>query len=126
MILSKTHCGERICHWRFCCCRICHIQRVKNASISCSAALVDDSCKYCYTLEKEDIYMNTKFETNILNNSLTVKHIKNEHLHSVNIGIYARKLPEKNLWNCTHDRAHVLSSPLRHTSKGSCILKQTK
>lgn len=39
--------------------------------------------------------MNTKFETNILNNSLTVKHIKNEHLHSVNIGIYARKLPEK-------------------------------
>lgn len=39
--------------------------------------------------------MNTKFETNILNNGLTVKHIKNEHLHSVNIGIYARKLPEK-------------------------------
>ena len=39
--------------------------------------------------------MNTKFETNILNNGLTVKHLKNEHLHSVNIGIYARKLPEK-------------------------------
>ncbi len=39
--------------------------------------------------------MNKKFETKILNNGFTVKHVKNEHLHSVNIGIYARKLPEK-------------------------------
>lgn len=69
--------------------------------------------------------MNTKFETNILNNGLTVKHLKNEHLHSVNIGIYARKLGKKSR-NCTHDRAHVLSSPLRPYLKGSCILKQTK
>ncbi len=38
--------------------------------------------------------MNTKFETNILKNGLTLKYLRNEHLHSVNIGIFARKIPE--------------------------------
>lgn len=38
--------------------------------------------------------MNTKFETNILKNGLVFKSLRNEHLHSVNIGIYARKIPE--------------------------------
>lgn len=38
--------------------------------------------------------MNVVFKTDILKNGLTVKSLKNRNLHSVNIGIYAHKIPE--------------------------------
>lgn len=51
--------------------------------------------------------MNTKIKTNILNNGLTVKYIKNDYLHSANIGIYARKLPEK-ICGIAHMTEHMI------------------
>lgn len=38
--------------------------------------------------------MNTKFETKILENGMTVKTLQNNHLHSVNLGVYVNKIPE--------------------------------
>ena len=38
--------------------------------------------------------MNTKFETKTLENGMTVKTLRNNHLHSVNLGVYVNKIPE--------------------------------
>lgn len=38
--------------------------------------------------------MNTKFETKTLENGMTVKTLQNNHLHSVNLGVYVNKIPE--------------------------------
>lgn len=38
--------------------------------------------------------MNTKFETKTLENGMTIKTLRNNHLHSVNLGVYVNKIPE--------------------------------
>ena len=50
--------------------------------------------------------MNTTFNTNTLKNGFTVKSLRNEHLHSVNVGIYIKKEPE-NVCGIAHMTEHM-------------------
>ena len=60
--------------------------------------------------------MNTEFKTEVLGNGLTVKVLGNEHLHSVNIGIYIKK-PTESVRGIAHLTEHMFFRRLNDLSQ---------
>lgn len=69
--------------------------------------------------------MNTNFDTRILENKMTIKSLKNNHLHGATLGVYVKKVPEP-ICGIAHMTEHMFFRRLYDTEQDMLYFEMDK